>query len=85
MAAFTRGPSAPGGDAAIVALRRHFEEIRQQVLAETGTADADAVTRLLVNRLLHTPSAALRALAAECKGRWRIAGIPLPSVRPHAG
>src|SRR5262245_27864875 len=68
VAAFIRGLSAPGGDAAIVALRRHFEEVRQQVLAETGTADADAVTRLLINRLLHTPSAALRALAAESKG-----------------
>jgi len=68
VAAFTRGVSVPGGEAAVVALRRHFEEIRQQVLAETGTGDADAVTRLLINRLLHTPSAALRALAAESKG-----------------
>jgi glutamyl-tRNA reductase len=68
VAAFTRGLSAPGGDAAVVALRRHFEEIRQQVLTESGAADADAVTRLLINRLLHTPSAALRTLAAESKG-----------------
>jgi glutamyl-tRNA reductase len=68
VAAFTRGLSAPGSDTAIVALRRHFEQIRQQVLAEAGTADAEAVTRLLINRLLHTPSAALRALAAESKG-----------------
>ena len=67
VAAFTRGRSADG-DAAIVALRRHFEEIRRQVLAETGTADGDAATRLLINRLLHTPSAALRALAADAGG-----------------
>src|SRR5262245_1290973 len=67
VAAFTRGLSVPGSDAAIVALRGHFEEIRRQVLAEAGAADAETVTRLLINRLLHTPSAALRALAAEAR------------------
>ncbi|HEX6093767.1 MAG TPA: glutamyl-tRNA reductase [Dongiaceae bacterium] len=64
VAAFTHGLAAAGGDASIVALRRHFDEIRRQVLAETG-GDAEAATRLLVNKLLHTPSAALRSLAAE--------------------
>lgn len=69
VAAFTHGLAAAGGDASIVALRQHFDEIRRQVLAETG-GNAEAATRLLVNKLLHTPSAALRALAAEgnCKG-----------------
>ena len=52
-------------DAAITALRGHFEEMRRQVLAEPGAADADQATRLLVNRLLHTPSAALRSLGAD--------------------
>lgn len=64
VAAFIHGLAAAGGDASIVALRQHFDEIRRQVLAETG-GDAEAATRLLVNKLLHTPSAALRALAAE--------------------
>jgi glutamyl-tRNA reductase len=35
------------------------------VVAENPGADAATVARLLVNRLLHAPSAALRHLAAE--------------------
>jgi glutamyl-tRNA reductase len=50
---------------AIVALRRHFESMRDQVMAENPGADAATVTRLLVNRLLHAPSTALRDLAAN--------------------
>jgi glutamyl-tRNA reductase len=65
LAAFARGPASPEGDAAVVVLRRHFEETRRQVLAESGAADAEAATRLLVNRLLHGPSTALRALAGD--------------------
>jgi len=48
---------------AIVALRRRFEAIRKDVLAERP-ADAASATRLLVNRLLHDPSALLREMAA---------------------
>lgn len=47
---------------AVVALRRHFERVRQGVMAERGL-DAESATRLLVNRLLHDPSEALRDLA----------------------
>lgn len=50
---------------ALVALRRHFEVARAEVLADGAGADAAEVTRLLVNRLLHDPSEALRRLAAE--------------------
>jgi glutamyl-tRNA reductase len=46
----------------IVALRRRFEAIREDVLAERP-ADAASATRLLVNRLLHDPSALLREMA----------------------
>jgi glutamyl-tRNA reductase len=46
---------------AIVALRGHVEALRQQALAESG-GDAEAATRLLVNRLLHDPSEVLREL-----------------------
>jgi glutamyl-tRNA reductase len=47
---------------AVVALRRHFETLRAEVMTERGL-DADAATRLLVNRLLHAPSEVLRGLA----------------------
>ena len=48
---------------AVVALRRHFERLRDEVMA--GDLDADAATRLLVNRLLHDPSEVLRELAGR--------------------
>ncbi len=47
---------------AVVALRRHFEQVRDEVMAERGL-DAEAATRILVARLLHAPSEALRDLA----------------------
>jgi glutamyl-tRNA reductase len=50
---------------AVVALRRHFEQARAEVLARGAGLDAEAVTRLLINRLLHEPSTALKALAVE--------------------
>jgi glutamyl-tRNA reductase len=49
----------------VVALRRRFETVRDQVLAENPGGDAATVARLLVNRLLHAPSAVLRELAAN--------------------
>ncbi|MGZ8329292.1 MAG: glutamyl-tRNA reductase [Allosphingosinicella sp.] len=45
------------------ALRRHFEASRQAALADAG-GDAEKATRLLINRLLHAPSTALRSAAA---------------------
>ncbi len=50
---------------ALVALRAHFEDQRAAVLRQYRRADADEATRLLIQRLLHTPSGALRALASE--------------------
>ncbi len=47
----------------VTQLRRHFEAVRDQVLSE-GKLDADAATRLLINRLLHEPSKVLRENAA---------------------
>jgi glutamyl-tRNA reductase len=46
------------------ALRRHFEASRQAALHDAG-GDAEKATRLLINRLLHAPSTALRSAAAE--------------------
>ena len=46
------------GVPAVVALRRHIERLRDDVLEEGG--DAAEATRRLVNRLLHDPSEVLR-------------------------
>src|SRR5690606_643257 len=71
LAAFLRDQAERPATPAVVALRRHFEAVRAAVL-ESGETDAEEATRLLVNKLLHAPSEALRrsvaadpALAAE--------------------
>ena len=46
------------------ALRRHFDGVRAQILSD-GKLDAEAATRLLVNRLLHDPSEVLREAATR--------------------
>jgi len=65
LAAFLRGRSERAAVPAIEGLRAHFESVRREVLDETRGEDADAVSRRLINRLLHAPSEALRELAAE--------------------
>lgn len=50
---------------AVVALRQHFERARNEVLARGAGLDGEALTKLLINRLLHEPSTALKALAVE--------------------
>jgi glutamyl-tRNA reductase len=45
-------------------LRTHVEQLRNQALTEAG-GDAEKATHLLVNRLLHDPSVALRDIAAD--------------------
>lgn len=65
VAAFAAGAAVRQAAPALVALRRSFEAARDQVLAENPGADAATVARLLVNRLLHTPSALLRDLAVN--------------------
>lgn len=52
----------------VVALRRRFEALRDEVLAADPNLDAAEATRRLVNRLLHDPSEVLRALAADSEG-----------------
>lgn len=64
LAAFLRAQAERPAIPSVVALRRHFEAVRQEVL-ESGEADAEAATRLLVNKLLHDPSEALRRAVAE--------------------
>jgi len=62
--AFARDRAGRSAGPAISALRRHFEEHRARVLIEAG-GDAARATELLINRLLHEPSEALRQLATD--------------------
>jgi glutamyl-tRNA reductase len=64
VAGFMKGRAARAAVPAIVSLRQHFEETRDAVLAEAG-GDAAEATRLLINRLLHSPSEAMKQIAAE--------------------
>jgi glutamyl-tRNA reductase len=68
LAAFLRGQAERPATPAVVGLRRHFEAVRRAVL-ESGETDAGAATRLLVNRLLHAPSEALRRSVAADPAR----------------
>lgn len=65
LANFRKARAALDGVPGLVALRNHFEAIRHEVLESHPAADREEITRLLVNRLLHGPSEALRAIAEE--------------------
>ncbi|MFI4987118.1 MAG: glutamyl-tRNA reductase [Alphaproteobacteria bacterium] len=65
LARFLRARAEREAVPTLTALRRRLEVLRAEVLAEAGNADAAEATRRLVNRLLHDPSEALRALAAD--------------------
>ncbi|MGH6719799.1 MAG: glutamyl-tRNA reductase, partial [Alphaproteobacteria bacterium] len=64
VAEFRRSGAEHRAVPAIVALRRAFEAERDRLLAEHPGLDGATATRLLVQRLLHGPSTALRAMAA---------------------
>ena len=59
---FCRDRAGRRAGPAVARLRARFEAVRAEALRDAG-GDAEAATRLLINRLLHEPSAALRALA----------------------
>lgn len=63
VAAYLHGRAERAAVPALTRLRAHFEAVRAGVLADAGN-DAERATRLLVNRLLHGPSRAMRGLAA---------------------
>ena len=63
IATFARSRAERDAVPALVALRRHFEAVRAQVLRQAN-GDAARATELLVNRLLHDPSEVLRRIAA---------------------
>jgi glutamyl-tRNA reductase len=69
IAGFLKGRAGRAAVPAIIALRQRFEDTREAVLAEAG-GDAAEATRLLINRLLHAPSEALKGAAAE-NAEWR--------------
>jgi glutamyl-tRNA reductase len=62
VASFRRQLTEQEAAPVIADLRRHFEQHRAEVLAQAGI-DAAEATRRLVNRLLHSPSLALKAAA----------------------
>jgi glutamyl-tRNA reductase len=64
LAGFERRQAERAAVPAVTVLRAHFETVRAAVLREHPGLDAEAATRLLVNRLLHAPSEALRGLVA---------------------
>lgn len=65
VARWTAGLAAREATPAVVALRAHFENLRQDVLTEQPHVSADEATRLLINRLLHAPTVVLRELATQ--------------------
>ncbi|MCC7167316.1 MAG: glutamyl-tRNA reductase [Rhodospirillales bacterium] len=69
VAAFARGRAERAAVPAIVALRRRFEHERERALAEAG-ADATRATWLMMNRLLHDPSEALKVSAGHAGIDW---------------
>jgi len=68
VAAWRRARAERNAVPTLVALRSHFEAMRDEVLAANPGADAAEATRRLVNRLLHLPSEALRGLAGSAAG-----------------
>ncbi len=64
IAAFQRRRAERGAGPSVTALRRRFEAMRAEVLADSRLSP-DEATRLLLNRLLHDPSEILRKAAAD--------------------
>jgi glutamyl-tRNA reductase len=59
VAAFEKAEAGRAAAPLIVRIRRHFEAERERALAEAG-GNAERATQLMMNRLLHAPSEALR-------------------------
>ena len=65
VAAYGRDIAARGVVPSLAALRATFESARIRLLAEQPGLSAEEATRLLINRLLHRPTEALRQAVAE--------------------
>lgn len=68
VAAFRRSRAEHDSVPSLIAMRRHFNDVRRHVLTEHGNADAVEATRLLVSHLLHRPSETLRRIAGDGDG-----------------
>jgi glutamyl-tRNA reductase len=68
LAAFLRAQAERSAAPSVVTLRQHFEAVRREVIA-AGDQDAETATRLLVNKLLHEPSEALRRAVSDDPAR----------------
>ncbi|HSR72706.1 MAG TPA: NAD(P)-binding domain-containing protein, partial [Kiloniellales bacterium] len=79
LAAFLRARAERGAAPAVVALRRHFEAARDEVLAD-GASNAEDSTRRLVNRLLHDPFEVLRQAAVRRAEQGDSAEEPLEAA-----
>lgn len=64
---FVRDRAQRAAVPAIADLRKRFEAVREDALRESH-GDAEKATRLLINRLLHTPTQALKDLATTTDG-----------------
>ncbi len=64
LALFERALAERSAAPSVTALRAHAEDLRREILADERL-DAASATALLLNRLLHAPSEALRQAAAE--------------------
>ena len=64
LSVFASGRAARAAVPALSGLRAWAEGLREQVLAEAG-GDAEKATRLLLGRLLHDPTTALKAAAGR--------------------
>lgn len=71
--AFMGGVAERNVESEVSDIRRHFERMRDEVLAEHGDREAAEVTRRLINRLLHHPSEVLRAAARSSSDHNAIA------------
>ena len=81
-AAFAAARAGRQAVPAVRQLRAHFEAVRDEVLADPNL-DAAAATRLLVNKLLHAPSGALRG-GEEAAQAMRLFGLaPSESEDPE--
>lgn len=73
VALFMRGRAERAATPALSLLRAHFEKVRGDALADAG-GDAEKATHLLINRLLHDPSKAMREIATgtdEQADEWK--------------
>lgn len=83
VAGYIRDRVERGAVPLLTLLRDRFEAARLAALAEAG-GDADKATRLLVNRLLHGPTLALRRLTADEALRSEPAADALDRARLEA-